>query len=75
MQLWSVWSFAALVLLLWTTVATYLHDDSVQTLRNAQVNVANLSRAIAEHLAGTMQRGGRVYRDSVSPPLRGTSAG
>jgi PAS domain S-box-containing protein len=52
--LWPVWSFATLMVLLWATVGVYVLDDRARAIKAARINAANLSRAIAEHLSGTV---------------------
>ena len=54
MRYWPVWSCAALLVLLWATAGVYLLDDRARTIETARITAANLSRAIAEHLSGTV---------------------
>ena len=55
MYYWPVGMFATLMVLLWAAVGVYLFEDRVRTIESARINAANLSRVVAEQLAGTMR--------------------
>ena len=53
---------AFLIACLWLALAAQVHRERIEAIRNAEVNLANLTRAFAEHTARTIEGADQAIR-------------